>query len=49
MENTLYFIIGGAIVLATLIVLEPSLDRNKETGKWIFWYTWNYERKFIQL
>ena len=49
MENIFYYIIGGALTVASLIVFEPKLDKNLETGKWIFWYTWNYERKYIQL
>lgn len=36
-----------AIIAATLIVFEPKLDSNKETGEILLWYNWNGKRHYL--
>ena len=50
MEHIFYYIIGGAVIMASLIIFEPKFDRNTETGRIIFWFNdFKHNRKFIQL
>lgn len=48
--NILYLIFILAFITAVLVMLEPKIDKNNITGKWLLWYnTSNQKRKYIIL
>lgn len=50
MEKLLpWLLLLTAVVIPAILVFEPKFDRNTETGKIIFWYNWNHQRKYIEL
>lgn len=42
-------LIGVSLIIAALLVIEPYIDKNEQTGKYILWYNWKHERRYIQL
>lgn len=37
------------IILFLLVVFNPRIDKNEQTGKYILWYSHKGTRKFIEL
>lgn len=43
------FLIILTIILFLLVAFNPKIDKNEQTGKYILWYTFKNQRKFMEL